>query len=81
MGVAFSAVIERGQEYGYPDCCIKSFVDDACDWRRIEARTVRLFNGTGFVPCVDCNVNRSVSELTNLINSRRDPELGTFPAQ
>lgn len=71
-------VTEDGQKYGYPDCCIESFIEDTRDNNRIFRRGERQFFGTGFIPCANCSTNRTHQELIDVINTNRDETIPKF---
>lgn len=54
-----------GRECGYPECCIRAFVDD--EGRFEEAHPL---TGSGFVPCMKCGL-LPMQEMIELINSKR----------
>ena len=55
-----------GRLFGFPECCIESFLnDDLPEWSP--------FDGTGYRPCKSC-VNKNLRVVVEGINSRR-----TFP--
>lgn len=55
----------RGRYYGYPECCIESFIN-------LEhlGSPDRKLKGTGYVPCAKCDSKTEV-ELIDIINSNR----------
>lgn len=71
--------IEMGEYYGYPPCCIAEFIEFVLNYSRggMDERGKRKFNGTGYVPCVECN-KKSVEELLATISANRKCET-TFP--
>jgi hypothetical protein len=42
-----------GRFYGYPDCCVESFVTQPASMRTTEQTSVARHYGFGFVPCPD----------------------------
>lgn len=65
----------RGKYYGYPECCIESFVTE-----RDEDREKRKHYYTGFIPCLTCN--RNIHSFADLVNLIRDRECSTmFPEE
>lgn len=67
---AINELRATGQEFGYPKCCIDSFIKDITD-ARIGRRQDRVFNGTGYIPCATCDVRYSEQELIDNININR----------
>jgi hypothetical protein len=73
--------IVMGTYYGYPVCCIKSFVTNG-SWATRCQFPRAPWNGTGFIPCLDCarhkarNFNRFVNEviLKNRISATPFPD-------
>lgn len=55
-----------GKHLGYPDCCIKGFLHIY----KTGGVEPRKLNGTGFVPCLECN-KLSTEELLDTINKNR----------
>lgn len=72
-----SLIREDGVEFGYPTCCVESFVDDVI-LARIGRRQDRKLSGTGFIPCVTCDVRYSEEALVDIINQKRDKSLEPF---
>jgi len=69
-----------GVIYGYPTCCIASFINDAYGANRpFWADRSKAGKHTGFVPCICCaaKVNSGEMTLDELIQYRLDPK--TFP--
>lgn len=66
-----------GIEFGYPQCCTESFVRDITE-ARIGRRQERQLTGTGFVPCVTCDVRYTEQELVDIINSKRSKDIPPF---
>ena len=54
-----------GDYLGYPKCCREAFQTE--DYR---TRPVRKLDGTGYVPCAECD-RKSVDDLIATINSNR----------
>jgi len=59
-----------GVYYGYPLCCIDEFTEYAEGKKDLSRRGKRKFNGTGYVPCEECN-KLSKETLLKQIESRR----------
>lgn len=74
------ALTENGRYFGYPECCIRSFIRGplfACDRNPVQ---LVASNGTGFIPCVK-HAKQVVSgkiKLKDLILPTRE-ELREFP--
>lgn len=68
-----------GRTFGYPECCIESFKAEAFNNHVLINREVRLLDGTGFLPCVQCNEKHTEQSLIALINENRLPTLVPFP--
>ena len=64
---------EVGKQLGYPKCCIDSF----CDLAHLDEPSRKL-NGTGYIPCAQCN-EKSEEDLVRVIKANRDPSLMPFP--
>lgn len=56
----------RGRYYGYPDCCIQAFLE----LEHLSDPEPRKLDGTGYVPCKDCNA-KSEEDLKHMIQSKR----------
>lgn len=54
-----------GRQLGYPDCCIYAFCTE--DY---VTRPTRKFDGTGYVPCEECN-KKTEGELFSEISKNR----------
>lgn len=54
----------HGVFFGYPPCCIAEFV-------ATFERTHRKLNGTGYVPCKQCNARYTSQQLIERINLHR----------
>lgn len=73
-----------GRYFGFPNCCIKFFLDESGgDWwaRKFYPKGFPL-EGTGYIPCPECS-KKSEQELIDIINSNRYcltefPEMGDF---
>lgn len=59
-----------GLYYGYPKCCIVSFIRDRYSMGFLM-RGERRLSGTGFVPCADCSARYTDLELIARINANR----------
>lgn len=68
-----------GRAFGYPKCCIESFKVEAFNNHVLINREPRLLDGTGFIPCTECNESHTEESLTKLINENRMPTLVPFP--
>lgn len=71
--------IEHGKRFGYPECCIESFVirvsgllDGNLD--RPDKIQILAGNGTGFIPCSNCSLKVVSGEcmLIDLIKNRKN---------
>lgn len=59
-----------GNSFGYPKCCIEHFC--ATEFTaQLEYYQGSVFDGSGFVPCPECN-EKPWMELIAQINGRRD---------
>lgn len=74
------SVRSNGELYGYPTCCVKSFISDMVDFSRLTdpSRLERKLIGTGYIPCSECDNNYSEEELIAIINESRDKGLTPF---
>lgn len=54
-----------GKYYGFPECCVNEFVSGA------SMEQTRKFEGTGYIPCKQCNDNVEKDELISYINENR----------
>ena len=72
-------LITNGIIYGYPKCCIESFVDMAINHKQKHPIQISVSNNTGFIPCFDCSlkVYKNKCELKDLIQNRL--EILPFP--
>jgi hypothetical protein len=69
--------IKYGNRFGYPECCIKAFIernindDNFIPPNRIQRR---IANGKGFIPCSYCcwKVLSGQCKLEDLIKNRRE---------
>jgi len=60
-----------GVHFGFPECCIQAFLDEAYEFPRTP------FDGTGYKPCKSC-ADRCPEELVMSINrNRKHPK--SFP--
>lgn len=64
-----------GLYFGYPQCCINSFIKHATVPLWYESITLypegRKLSGTGYVPCPECNAKFTEKELIDNINKNR----------
>lgn len=64
--------VETGEYFGYPECCINSFVEmldqekSFCDLPEIQQK----HNKDGFTPCVECSnkIEKGEIVIENLID-------------
>lgn len=59
--------------FGYPECCVKSFLSDATgnySHNQFKKYPKHPARGTGYVPCKDC-IEKSWNEVVKKINSKR----------
>jgi hypothetical protein len=63
---------DYGAYYGYPECCVKDFIQRVVDYRQGKplAFLERKLDGTGYIPCLICN-EKSEEELLTVISSNR----------
>ena len=47
-------LIENGKKYGYPDCCIKQFVNMAITNNCPSRIQIKISNNSGYIPCSYC---------------------------
>lgn len=66
----------KGKYYGYPVCCIKSFVE----LKHLKKEWPNKFAGTGYIPCEACAKHLTMLEMQANINANRDKGLAPFPA-
>jgi len=66
---------QKGIFYGYPECCIDSFIhikvkDRTRDQRMIQRTTI--FANTGFIPCHKCSIKilNNIETIDTLIKNR-----------
>jgi hypothetical protein len=59
-----------GKFYGYPSCCIKSFISTSIPNR--TASQLLVHNGSGFIPCPECaeKIIMGQTTLEQLITNR-----------
>lgn len=62
---------DLGSYYGYPVCCIDSFLN-------YTKKPTRKLQGTGYIPCENCNVKYTEKELISNINKNRNKTLELF---
>lgn len=64
-----------GIYFGYPRCCVDNFLRNVMIPFWYENKNLypdgRLLDGTGFIPCPECNKEHTEESLTALINSKR----------
>lgn len=65
-----SNLYSLGLYYGYPKCCIESFIRDknSMGWL---FRGERQLTGTGYIPCAECNARYTPNEMVKRINANR----------
>jgi len=59
-----------GKQCGYPDCCIKSFINEGLNFKKNSSVDNNALYGTGFVPCLEC-AKLPPDEMIEIINSHR----------
>jgi len=62
---------EIGEYFGYPKCCIDSYLGPDSALNHVERFEDVPFGETGFVPCRKCATERSEEEVLAEIASRR----------
>lgn len=67
-----TVMVFQGMKFGYPACCIGSFIMDIAH-DRLATREKRKLDGTGYIPCAECN-RKSEDELILNINKNRRGE-------
>lgn len=67
--------LKQGMLFGYPQCCIEAFLT-----LNHLGSTERKLHGTGFIPCVCCNITKTEEQLIQEINSNRCREFAPFKA-
>lgn len=63
----------NGKKYGYPDCCIKEFSENAFKVKSPERNVCFIAaENSGFVPCYyhSCQILNNEIKITDLINNR-----------
>lgn len=55
-----------GCVFGYPPCCVDSFIEG-----KRKARDAGDFMGSGFTPCTHCQQTRTTQELVDKVNKAR----------
>lgn len=67
------SVEKAGEFYGYPKCCIKSFVETPEYLISLAQKSVS--NETGFIPCFECAmlILNKMTSLSGLITNRICP--------
>lgn len=68
--------IASGIYFGYPTCCIKSFVE----LKHLDKEWTNKFEGTGYVPCEACAAHLTMLEMQAHINMQRSKDLPPFPS-
>lgn len=66
--------LKQGKLFGYPDCCIEAFIA----LQHWNDGSPRKLHGTGFIPCVCCNITKTEEELVYEINLNRCKEFKPF---
>jgi hypothetical protein len=63
---------QKGEYFGYPPCCIKSFIEQYNTIKQTTPISYILNNNTGFLPCYKCSARILSGELklTDLIKNR-----------
>lgn len=69
--------ISIGSYLGYPKCCIDYFGSVVMPLGGVPTRKL---NGTGFIPCPECNDKYTEQELIDIINENRQSPF-PFPNQ
>jgi hypothetical protein len=64
-GNAHAYWYNTGKHFGFPDCCIKAFIED-----NLPETNSSVFSGTGYRPCENCS-KIEPDELIVSINKRR----------
>jgi hypothetical protein len=61
----------QGKYYGYPDCCIDSFVNRGL-FRELSREQKRVHKNYGFIPCPECakKIVEGKTTLEGLIKNR-----------
>lgn len=68
--------LKTGLLFGYPNCCVDSFLQ----LNHLKTGIVRKLNGTGFIPCDRCNIHKTEEEMIQEINKNRCREFKPFKA-
>lgn len=66
--------LKMGRAFGYPTCCIQSFLE----LRHIEDQVVRKLNGTGYIPCAQCNITKTKEQMIQEVNKTRSDDYPPF---
>lgn len=62
----------NGIKFGYPSCCISEFlINSSKDVTFHLAKPRRKLDGTGYIPCHDCNEKYTEAELIATIMKNR----------
>lgn len=75
--ISKESMLVLGKALGFPKCCTTEFVDNFDDLPNFPPRKL---NGTGYIPCKNCNENNNEQELINEINAARAYKY-TFPTK
>jgi hypothetical protein len=62
-------LITLGRFFGYPECCIKEFVETFG-----LPKLKRKLNGTGYIPCFNCNKKSESILIYNIQQKRSEPK-------
>ena len=82
MRSANKSLTENGRYFGYPECCIRSFIRGpilACNRNPVQ---LEASNHTGFIPCVKHSkqiVSGKITLKDLILPSRMEPK--AFPEQ
>lgn len=65
---------DMGRYYGYPQCCIEHFQQrwSMSPFERAIDLADQPLRFTGYVACIDCRTTKTVDELIETIESRRE---------
>lgn len=69
----------RGLLLGYPPCCINGFIDHVKSLESIVDKEPRKLDGSGYLPCIECNSKYTEEELIQNINAVRHSHFKPFP--
>jgi hypothetical protein len=61
-----------GKYYGYPKCCIESFIESTMLFKNKTRTQIKISNNSGFIPCSYCSwkVLSKQCTLNDLIHNR-----------